>query len=36
MNSANDAALSAAKSKFNAALADAQDEAENLKKAKAK
>jgi len=36
MNTANDAAAAAAKAKFNAALAEAQGEADNLNKARAK
>lgn len=36
VTAASDAASSAAKSKFNAALAEATEETENVKKAKAK
>ena len=36
LNAANDAALASTKQKFNAQLAEAQDEIDNLKKAKAK
>lgn len=36
LNAANDAAAASAKQKFNAQIAEAQDEIENLKKVKAK
>ena len=36
LNTANDEAMNSTKSKFNAALAESQEETENLKKAKAK
>lgn len=36
LNATNDAALSSAKQKFNAQLAEAEDELENLKKSKSK